>query len=163
MGRSDDLNEERMRLLARQFGQQSFVQRVDTFPPEKPDRVIAHFYASHYPDPISAVRLELRLLLSGDYNLYYQERWDGSVWECRWDRHDNSHNDREHFHPPPDIDETTPVDATLSVEPNDLIECSFRFLDDRRAALWESAPEIVYPREYRYEWDYGPEVRQLEE
>lgn len=160
MGRADDLNEERMRLLARQLGQQSFIQQVDTFPLKKPDRVIAHFFPSHYPEPISAVRLELRLRLSGAYNLYYQEQWDGSVWECRWDRHENSHNDREHFHPPPDIDETTPVDADLPLEANDLIECAFRFVDDRRANLWDSVDDLVYPDEFSYEWNYGPKIRQ---
>jgi hypothetical protein len=37
MGGSDTINEERMRLIARRLGQQAFIQRVDTFPLEKPD------------------------------------------------------------------------------------------------------------------------------
>ncbi len=159
MGRPDDLNEERMRVVAARLGQQPFVDQVDVFPREKPDRVVAFLHASQYPDPVSTVRLELRLRLSGEFNLQYIEAWNGQRWECRWDRHENPHNDTDHFHPPPDIAATTAVDASFPRDLNGVIQNALAFIDDRRAALWDTVEDPVYPGEYEYDWEYGPEIR----
>jgi len=70
---------------------------------------------SQYPLPVADARLDVRWFEGGDYTVHYLERRDGGVWQCRWDRHPKPGEPREHFHPPPDADdsvEPTALEAT---------------------------------------------------
>lgn len=150
-----EINEERLRLLARHLGRQESIARVEAFPREKPDRVVARFEPSLFPPHVEAARLEVRLRVNGDCNCQYVEEWPGERWTCRWDRHENPHSDREHFHPPPSIDDRRAVDCDLPEDLDDLVREVLSFVETRIGDLWEQDPP-VYPREYEYRGEYGP-------
>lgn len=90
----------------------------------------------YYPDSVQAVTLSIRWYTNDDFKIHYREARDGSDWECRWDRHQNPHNAREHFHPPPDA--VSPGDD--SSWPTDHREVLTLVLDDieeRISDLWD--------------------------
>lgn len=153
------LDESRMRRIAGRWReyQSRFFDRIEYFPPEKADRVVCYFHASHYPDVVSEARVELKLRTNGDVNLTYAEQWSGTQWYCRWDVHENAHNHVEHFHPPPTPAETDAVDVAYPETPEGVVTVAFAFVEDRVGDLWDGEP--TYPSEYRFEWEYGPDVR----
>lgn len=152
-----DLNEELMRIVGTRLGAHEFVDRVDKFPPEKPDRIVAVFADGLYPNPVSEGRLELRIRLNDDINIVYIEEWAGGRWACRWDRHENDHNAREHFHPPPVVTTATAVDVDLPSDPNRAVETALRFIEDRIADLWRR-DAMTFPDEYEFRGEYGPDI-----
>jgi hypothetical protein len=90
----------------------------------------------YYPTEASA-RLEIRWYRNDDFNFHYQEQRRDSVWKCRWDRHPNAHNSRDHFHPPP---AASRVNAENAQWPDDHREMSRLVLDRIEArieTLWE--------------------------
>lgn len=154
MAPETDLNEELLRLIGTRLGDQDVVDRVDTFPAEKPDRVVATFADSVYPAPVSAAWLECRLRLNGDRNIIYIEDWGGERWECRWDRHDNDHNSREHVHPPPTVTTATAMDVDLPIDPNRAVELALQFVEDRIRDLWQT-DELSFPSDYEFSRSAG--------
>lgn len=154
---SADLNEELLRLIGSRLARHGFIERVDTFPAEKPDRVVATFAGELFPDPVSTGWLELRVKLNDDLNVIYIEDWAGDRWECRWDRHPNDHNTREHFHPPPVVTTATAQDADLPGDVMRLVELVLRFVEDRIHDLWQSE-QLTYPDEYEFDEEYGPDI-----
>jgi hypothetical protein len=157
MNSDDDLNEELMRSIASRLGKRRFVSRVDPFPSEKPDRIVATFYESFYPNSVTESRIELRLRLNNDINVIYLEEWSGERWACRWDRHENDHNTREHFHPPPNITTQNAKDIELPRDPNRTVLLTMRFIEDRITDLWQTQ-EITYPNEYQFDYEYGTDI-----
>lgn len=153
----DDLNEELMRSIGTRLRDQHFIERVNKFPLEKPDRIVVTFHESLYPAPVSDAWLELRLRLNDDLNIVYIEEWSGSHWACRWDRHDNDHNAREHFHPPPRISTDTALDIDLPSDPNRVVTIALEFIEDRISDLWKTV-ELVFPNEYEFDQEYGPDI-----
>lgn len=152
-----DLNEELMRIIGSRLGSSDVVDRVDKFPTAKPDRIVATFDDAVYPAPVSAARLELRLRLNDDINISYIEDWAGDRWECRWDRHDNNHNTREHFHPPPTVTTATAMDVDLPADPNRAVQIALRFVEDRIRNLWQT-DELTFPSDYEFRREYGPDI-----
>jgi hypothetical protein len=146
------LNEELLRTLARHLGSQEYISRVTPFPSQKPDRVVAFFREDYYPTPVSEARVELRILLSDDRTLQYIERWNGEQWECRWDRHENPHNARDHFHPPSDAGTDGCVDATYPDDPYELIGLVVQFVQDRIGDVWATQ---TYPSDYEWDGEYS--------
>lgn len=157
MAPSADLNEEWMRIIGTRLGVHDAVDRVEKFPVEKPDRIVATFADSVYPTSVSTAWLELRLRLNDDLNIIYIEDWAGDRWECRWDRHDNDHNTREHFHPPPTVTTVTAIDVDLPADPNRAVETALRFVEDRIQDLWQ-AEEVTFPSDYEFRREYGPDI-----
>jgi len=139
------LNEELCRILGRHLADQDYVSRVETFPPDKADRTVAIFRDSYYPEEITEARLEFRIRLNDDLTLHYLESWPGDRWECRFDRHHNPHNSREHFHPPPDASTTGCQNATYPSDPFEMIGLVLQFVQDRIGDLWD---DLTYPSEY---------------
>jgi len=66
--------------------------------------------ADYYPDPGTTATMTVRWYTNDDFSIHYREARRDGDWACRWDRHPNPHNEREHFHPPPDEDESWPDD-----------------------------------------------------
>jgi hypothetical protein len=155
MERADDLNEERLRILGRYLADLSLVATVRYFPPGKEDRVIAHLETSYYPDVVDTARLEVRVRLNGEFNMQYFEEWAGKYWSCRWDRHSNTHNTRDHFHVPPDPHEKTAVNASYPSAPDDVIRLVLNTLEHRINDLWTTTTDPVFPREYEFTGEYG--------
>lgn len=95
----------------------------------------AVFDDSRYPPAVEQARLECRWYLNGDFSVHYVEQHrDGMEWQCRWDRHPNPHNDRLHFHPPPDAGD--PVDLDASSHVRDLLPMVLRWVDERVRTVW---------------------------
>lgn len=156
MGADSALNEELMRRIGMRLGTHQRIARVDTFPQAKADRIVAHIDGSCYPEPIDAARLELRIRLNDDLRIMYIEEWPGDRWACRWDRHENDHNARAHFHPPPVVTTDSAIDIDLP-DPNLAVRHALQFIDDRLGDLWQ-ADDLTYPSEYGFTREYGPDI-----
>lgn len=152
-----DLNEELMRVIGTRLGKHDFIDHVDVFPAEKPDRIVAEFTEGLFPDVVTAAWFELRLRLNDDINMVYIEDWSGERWECRWDRHENDHNTREHFHPPPTVTTAAAIDIDLPLDPNLSVHIALQFIEDRIRGLWR-ADAVTYPDEYEFRREYGPDI-----
>jgi|GEM_PF-1403407 len=59
----------------------------------------------YYPEDTTA-RFEIRWYRNDDFTFRYRGTHRDSTWQCRWDRHSNTHNSRDHVHPPPDASRT---------------------------------------------------------
>ena len=57
--------------------------------------------SSYCPESVEEASLTVRWYTNDDFKIHYREVHAESAWECRWDCHPNSHNTRDHFHPPP--------------------------------------------------------------
>ncbi|WP_244605256.1 hypothetical protein [Halorussus halobius] len=91
---------------------------------------------AYYPSEISA-RLEIRWYRNDDFNVHYQEEQRDASWECRWDRHPNAHNSRDHFHPPPAASRDRAEDARWPPDHRDVGRLVFGRIEKRIETLWE--------------------------
>lgn len=89
----------------------------------------------YYPDQRSA-RVEIRWYRNDDFNFHYQEESQDGVWKCRWDRHPNRHNLRDHFHPPPNASRTDADDAQWQTDHRDVCRLVLDRIEDRIETLW---------------------------
>jgi hypothetical protein len=91
-----------LRLLERQLSSDSLVADVQFEPdPYEPRLLRASLNADRYPNSVTAVRIDIRWFTTDDFSIHYLEDRSNGQWECRWDRHPNTHNTRVHFHEPP--------------------------------------------------------------
>jgi hypothetical protein len=113
-------------------------QRVEAEPEAYPDSVKAYFDTGFYPSAIQEVFLEVCWFQNSDFNAHYRERYsNGEAWECRWDRHPNDHNAREHFHPGPGASREDASDASYSEDWRDVLEGVLRDTDERMRGFWQ--------------------------
>ena len=89
----------------------------------------------YYPNDASA-RFEIRWYRNDDFNVHYQEERKGGVWKCRWDRHPNDHNSRDHFHPPPNASRTDAEDAQWPSDHRDMCRLVIDRVEERIETLW---------------------------
>lgn len=89
----------------------------------------------YYPSAVSA-RLEIRWDRNDDFSLQYQETRQDETWGCRWNRHPNTHNSREHFHPPPTADHIGVQDAVWSNDHREMCQRVLGYVKERIEALW---------------------------
>jgi hypothetical protein len=94
------------------------------------------FASSYYPASVEEATLSVRWYTNDDFAVHYREERSGRSWECRWDRHPNSHNTRDHFHPPPDA-ATPGEDASWPADHRDVIGDVLGEVEERIAVLWE--------------------------
>jgi len=90
----------------------------------------------YYPGSVSA-HIEIRWYRNDDFNFHYQEVHEDSTWLCRWDRHPNTHNSREHFHPPPDASRTDAADTQWPADHRDVSQLVLDRIEERIETLWE--------------------------
>ena len=93
------------------------------------------FAPAYYPASVGDARLSVRWYTNDDFKLHYREEHADHAWECRWDRHPNPHNTRDHFHPPPTA-ATPGEDTTWSVDHRDVVAFVLNEIEDRIATLW---------------------------
>ncbi|WP_251329458.1 hypothetical protein [Haloplanus pelagicus] len=93
------------------------------------------FASSYYPAPVDDATLTVRWYTNDDFTLHYREQYADHAWECRWDRHPNPHETRDHFHPPPDAP-TPGEDATWPDDHRDVVALVLSEIEDRITALW---------------------------
>jgi len=92
--------------------------------------------AEYYPGEVAA-RFEIRWYRNDDFAVHYQEEHLDATWKCRWDRHPNAHNSRDHFHPPPAAGRTDAEDAEWPSDHRDVIRSAFDRIAERVETLWE--------------------------
>ena len=90
----------------------------------------------YYPGSVSA-HIEIRWYRNDDFNFHYQEEHEDITWLCRWDRHPNTHNSREHFHPPPSASRTDAEDAQWPADHRDVSQLVLDCIEERIETLWE--------------------------
>jgi hypothetical protein len=100
--------------------------------------VVAILDSDRYPPHIEEVRLEIQWYTNGDYNFHYVETQESSdIWQCRWDRHPNSHTQRIHFHPPPAARSNDAVpDSPADHHPSALFTRTLANIRQRIESLW---------------------------
>lgn len=107
-----------LRHLQQLFGQLELVSKTVLFPANRQESLVVEFETDHYPESVETVRLEIRVYINGDFHVTYFENYLGERRHCRWDRHDQNHNSRGHFHPLPTAstqdarDRAFPADVT---------------------------------------------------
>jgi len=94
------------------------------------------FASSYYPASVDDATLTVRWYTNDDFTIHYREVHSEDTWECRWDRHPNPHNTRDHFHPPP-IAPTPGDDDSWPTDHRDVLQLVLDEIEDRIAALWD--------------------------
>ncbi|WP_425499343.1 hypothetical protein [Natronosalvus caseinilyticus] len=90
----------------------------------------------YYPSEAS-MRFEIRWYTNDDFSIHYQEDRQTETWTCRWDRHPNTHNSRDHFHPPPDASCIDAQDAQWPTDHREVCRLVLDFLEEHIETLWE--------------------------
>jgi len=93
------------------------------------------FAPSYYPATVDDAQLTVRWYTNDDFKLHYREEYSDCAWECRWDRHPNPHNTRDHFHPSPTAP-TPGEDASWPDDHRDVVALVLDEINDRIATLW---------------------------
>jgi hypothetical protein len=128
-----------LRLLERHLSSESLVEET-AFEPEthEPRLLRVVLDAGQYPESTASVRLDIRWFTTSDFSFHYIETAvDGSQWECRWDRHPNTHNSRLHFHQPPDA--ATIGDLSLaSLHPLSVYATVLGAVEQRLEQVWST-------------------------
>lgn len=124
------------RIGTRLAGSERFSE-VAIRPQYAPNSVVAEYDVGYYPAAVERTFLRIRWFENDDFYVHYSEQYvNGDQWECRWDRHPNQHNTRDHFHPPPDA-ATPGVDESYSVDWRDVLTEVLQALDDRVQVFWK--------------------------
>jgi hypothetical protein len=93
--------------------------------------------AAATPPRIDRRFLDIRWYTNADFRIHYQEDWPDRTWCQRWDRHPNDHNDRDHFHPPPDA-ATPGEDRTWPTKFEAVLKLVVDGVRTRTDALWQA-------------------------
>lgn len=110
---------------------------VDVGPEYAPHAVVAEYDPGYFPSNVEGASLQIRWYETDDFSVHYSEHYtDGSRWECRWDRHPNDHNTRDHFHPPPSA-ATPGENASFPWDWRDVMTLVLHELDARIQSFWE--------------------------
>lgn len=132
------LDEALLREVAQRLGSLTLTDTVHVFPRQKPESVVAEFDDRYYPDEIQRIELELRAYQNGDFNGTYREVRAGDDWMARWDRHENPHNSRDHYHQPPQARTEDAVDEAYPIDFFDVVEEILGEIDARLGEVWEN-------------------------
>lgn len=95
------------------------------------------FSTAFYPSSGEGATLSVRWYTNDDHKIHYRERHADHTWECRWDRHPNPHNTRDHFHPPPNAP-TPGDDASWPTDHRDVLASVLDEIEARIDTLWEA-------------------------
>lgn len=125
-----------LRLLERQLISDSLVAET-VFEPDsyEPRLLRAVLDSGRYPGSVTTVQVDIRWFTTGDFSIHYLESRDGDHWECRWDRHPNTHNSRLHFHEPPEAETISDLEF-VSLHPLDVYSTVFDAVEQRIDSLW---------------------------
>ncbi|WP_158055610.1 hypothetical protein [Halorussus halophilus] len=130
-----------LQLLERQLASDSRIAETEFDPDSYEPRLLhATLDAERYPDSIAIARLDIRWFTTDDFSIHYIENHDAAgtdTWECRWDRHPNTHNARLHFHRPPDAEKITDLSLS-SLHPLDVYSTVLTAIEQRIETLWST-------------------------
>ena len=98
------------------------------------------FEADFYPDDVRRVFVEFEVRVDGDFFVTYREvrEHQSNDYQCRWDRHDNPHNSRDHFHEPPDCERAVDRDD-FPKYPFEMAGLVLEFVEERWGKLFEES------------------------
>jgi hypothetical protein len=131
------VDEATLRYLKQVLAGQREVEETSLFPQNKQESLVVHLDSDSYPDDISA-RLEIRLYTDGEFHVSYLEDNLGELRRCRWDRHEQDHSARDHFHPLPVASTTEAEDRAFPDEMTALLSGGvLPWVEDRLDALWD--------------------------
>jgi hypothetical protein len=133
---TDSINEELLRVVARRLSETNRFEEVEVFPANHPESVVPRLYEAYYPEHVREARLDVRAYLNGDFHVTYLEDWGGDRWHCRWDRHENPHNSRDHFHPPPNATTDKARDESFPTDFFDVIALVLEYVEERLGEVW---------------------------
>lgn len=127
-----------LRLLERHLAPESLVIETAFEPDPYEPRLLAVFLdADRYPGAVTTARLDIRWFRTGDFSIHYVETRAAADWECRWDRHPNTHNSRLHFHEPPAGTEVVDLELS-SLHPLEVYSTVLTAIEHRIETLWSS-------------------------
>lgn len=99
-------------------------------------RLEVRFDPKTSPPSVEGRSLDVRWYTNDDFRIHYEEsRTDGRC-AMRWDRHPNTHNSRDHLHPPPAA-ATPGVDRDWPDDYRDVCSLVLEEIRERTATLWE--------------------------
>ncbi|WP_135306422.1 hypothetical protein [Haloarcula amylovorans] len=93
------------------------------------------FAPSYYPATVEEATLMVRWYTNDDFKLHYREVHSDHARECRWDRHPNPHNTRDHFHPLPTAP-TPGEDASWPDDYRDVLSLVLDEVENHIVELW---------------------------
>lgn len=132
------VDDETLRYVGRLFGRRDEVQRTSLFPSNNLESLVVTLDGDYYPPDITDVTLEIRAYTNGEFHVSYIERHSGDRRRCRWDRHDQPHSSRDHFHPLPDAGTDAAVDREYATDLTRVLEATvLPWIDDRVGSLWQ--------------------------
>ncbi len=106
-------------------------------PEYAPRSVIFHYDLGYFPSVVEEAYLKVCWRTNGDFIIHYEEKYEGDRrWACRWDRHPNDHNSRDHYHCPPDAKEEC-EDADYPEDWRDVFEYILGEIDGHIEAFWD--------------------------
>jgi len=125
------------RLLERQLTTDPLVAATRFDPDAYEPRLLTVILdTEQYPGTVADASVDIRWFTTGDFSIHYVEtQGDNTHWECRWDRHPNTHNTRLHFHKPPAGADISDLDLT-SLHPLDVYSTVFDAIEQRIESLW---------------------------
>ena len=139
---SRSVDEETLRYLNRAFGRRPEVRQTSLFLTNKLESLVVTLDVEYYPDQVDGVSLEIRAYTNGNFHVSYHETRAGNQRQCRWDRHGQPHNARDHFHPFPDAGTAAAVGQNYATDLTRVIEKTvLSWVDERVGSLWESATD----------------------
>lgn len=123
--------------IGQRLERSSRFSEVEIQPEYAPNSVTAEYDTGYFPEGVERAYLRIRWYETDDFNIHYSEQYKGDKWwECRWDRHPNEHNTRDHFHQPPDA--TKPGDDTdYARDWRDVLTRVLSDLDERIQSFWD--------------------------
>ncbi|WP_080509892.1 hypothetical protein [Halorubrum saccharovorum] len=128
-----------LRLLERQLSSDSLVAEVQFEPdPHEPRLLHASLDTERYPNLVTTAQIDIRWFTTDDFSIHYlEDRRDGQ-WECRWDRHPNTHNTRLHIHEPPTGASVSDLEFS-SLHPLEIYSTVFGAIEQRIESLWSAS------------------------
>lgn len=136
---SRSVDEETLRYLGRAFGRRPEVRHTSLFPSNKQERLVVTLETGYYPDRVDGVSIEIRAYTNSEFHVSYIESHSGDRQRCRWDRHDQPHNSRDHYHPLPDASTAAAVDREYATDLTRVVETDvLPWVDNRVGVLWDS-------------------------
>lgn len=109
---------------------------VEWRPAYAPDSVVCIYGSGLYPVTVDEAFLQITWFKNDDFYVHYQENWaDSGEKKCRWVRHPNDHNTRDHYHPLPDA-ATPGQDESYSRNWKDVVSRVLQDVDERIEAFW---------------------------
>jgi hypothetical protein len=137
-GTTPTVDAETLRYLSRVLGRQREVRETSLFPANRQESLVVVLENEYYPEAVDEVRLEVRAYTNGDFHVSYVESYLGEGGRCRWDRHDQDHNSRDHFHPFPQAGTSGAEDRDFPTDLTALLErLVLPWIEDRLGEVWE--------------------------